>query len=55
MPEDGRATLGPVFPLALPAVVLAVLVGRVVASSGAARFLPASRKLYSAPEWVDKK
>lgn len=46
-PESERATLGPLLPFAFPVLVLVVLVGRVVvASSGAARFLPAPHKSY---------
>jgi hypothetical protein len=52
MSANERATLGPVFPFALP--VLGVLAGRGVASSGAARFLPESRRPHSALEWPDK-
>jgi len=48
--EKERATFGPVLPFPLPELVLVVLAGRVVvASSGAARFLPASHRFYSAP------
>jgi len=55
LPENERATFGPVLPFALPALVLVVLAGRVVvASSGAARFLPASHKSYSALGWLEK-
>ena len=56
LPKSERATFGPDLPFALPVLVLAVLTGRVVvASSGAARFLPASHQLYSASAWLDKK
>lgn len=49
--ESERVTFGPVLPFAFPAPVLTVLAGRVVvASSGAARFLPVPRILFNLRE-----